>query len=108
MNGLPDSQFHKGKSNQGGCLWRRNTFLYSGFSYRCKQTPEADAQGGREADTSTATEVIVGWGDTDTLILKEQFFDAPPQKKIGGGARIFFIFRKSQLDHNSNLYLKQL
>ena len=43
---------------------------------------------------------------TACIAIKRAIFDAP--QKIGRGARIFFIFRKSQLDHSSNLYLKQL
>ena len=40
------------------------------------------------------------------ITIKRAIFDAP--QKIGKGFRIFFIFGKSQIDHNSKLYLKQL
>ncbi len=43
---------------------------------------------------------------TAAMAIYRSIFDAP--QKLGRGARIFFIFRKSQLDHNSNMYLKQL
>ena len=49
------------------------------------------------------------WQLMTALLLKEQFLTPPPQKKKNRkGVRICFIFGESQLDHNSNLYLKQL